>query len=82
MTVRNNEAAEDAGFFLYENMRVPERSVISRVFFSGVASSRAEEDMDWWETSQDGPLTSRPIIVDVRRIQEDVYGLIMPRESK
>jgi hypothetical protein len=49
--VAPNDLARECGFAIYENMRVPERSVIYRVFTGELIEGEAEEDLSWWEAS-------------------------------
>ena len=46
-----NDAARRSGLMVFPNMRVPEASVISRVFSGEISAAWAEEDLSWWESS-------------------------------
>lgn len=74
-----NQAARDAGLGIFQNMRVPERSVLTSVFRSAVdATVTRAEDQDWWETSSEGALPALPLQVEASRRGSYVYGLISP----
>lgn len=74
--VTANEAARAADFFIPENMRVPKRSVIVRVFDGEDAEMSAEEDLSWWSSSDGERLKSMGIRVVARRLQDGVQALI------
>jgi hypothetical protein len=65
-SVALNEAAERAGFALFQNMRVPESSIISSVF-NGAGAGQAREDLASWESKGKGPLRNLPLRVVARR---------------
>ena len=46
-----NDAARGTGLMVFPNMRVPERSIIQRVFAGEVYKGDAREDLSWWLTS-------------------------------
>jgi hypothetical protein len=46
--VTASESAREIGFTIFENMRVPEASVIHRVFNEESIYDQAEEDLSWW----------------------------------
>lgn len=69
-----NEAARLKGILIPSNMRVPERSVIHRVFADG-KSLEAVEDLSWWESQG----TARPALqvhVEARSHHDYVETLI------
>jgi hypothetical protein len=70
-----NPAAQRAGFSIPRNMRVPERSVISRAFHEG-QYLEAEENLSWGSSSKGGPLGDQPIRVSARRMWDHVQVLI------
>ncbi|MGE0127529.1 MAG: hypothetical protein AB7U82_05580 [Blastocatellales bacterium] len=76
--VAPNEKAREKNLFIHENMRVPERSVISRLFAGESLCDEAEEDLNWWETSGGNRLMDCPIRVNVRRYLQSVEALISP----
>ena len=61
-----NEAGEHVGMALFQNMRVPEASIIARVF-NGEPAGEAHEDLSWWESTGKGSLQPLPIRVIARR---------------
>ena len=77
--VTANDAARSDGLSIFGNMRVPERSVIYRVF-SGDAPdySEADEDLSWWETSNGTQLPQRKVRVKTRSSWDSVEALIIP----
>lgn len=68
-----NDKAREIGFHLFENMRVPEESIISRAYHNGAAPNEAVEDMSWWAGQ-----TARPVKVETRLIAGAVEALIGP----
>ncbi|MCI0392345.1 MAG: hypothetical protein MOB07_26735 [Acidobacteria bacterium] len=78
VAVSTNERAREEGFAIHENMRVPEKSVISQVFFGDSLSDEAEEDLSWWEASNGARLPARPIRVKARRISQSAEALVFP----
>jgi hypothetical protein len=79
--VVSNDAAHEEGFVLPTNMRVPEGSVIHRLFSDESASDDAcREDLSWWESQgkrQDG----RAVVVEARRMFDRVIAIVQPVES-
>ncbi len=50
MQVTPNDAARSTNFVIFPNMRVPDRSIINKVFL-GLSDGQAGEDLSWWESS-------------------------------
>lgn len=76
-----NDAAQRAGLRIHMNMRIPESSVIARLFndpnaASSGATLRAVEPLQAWETSKDGPIGDGDIVVEVRRLRDRAIALI------
>jgi hypothetical protein len=68
-----NEQAREKGYMLFGNMRVPEESVIFRLFAEGGDYGEAQEDLSWW--------SDRPAVrvkVKARQASECVEALIIP----
>lgn len=77
ISVVPSASAREAGLGIFPNIRVPERSVLSRAYRSVVdIDLSANEDQSWWETSSDGPLEARPLRVHAIRRGRFVYGLL------
>lgn len=70
-----NDAAVEAGLRMPRNWRVPENSVIYRVFHESQDDS-AEEDLSWWETSSGTRLPRMQVKVQARRTLNAVQALI------
>jgi hypothetical protein len=77
--VTPNEAARKENFVIFPNMRVPERSLINRVFTREAADDKALEDLSWWESSDGSRLSSCGIFVQVQKTREGVFALVTPR---
>lgn len=75
-----NDPARAIDLRIFENMRVPPRSVISRVFADGLLEDEAIEDLSWWETTDSGPLPARAVTVRARRTFDGVEALILLRD--
>ncbi len=67
-----NDEARAIGFHLFDNMRVPDESVISKVFQNG-ESAEAIEDLSWWSGQP-----TRKIMVEARLNNGHVDALIVP----
>lgn len=76
-----NEAATTAGLWIPPNMRVPERSVIHRVFSGVEEMGQADEDLSWWTSSAGGQLAALPVRVSARRRADHVQALVLPLRS-
>ena len=73
-----NEKAREERFTIHENMRVPEKSVVSKVYFGDSLSDEADEDLSWWEASNGTSLPARIIRVRARHTQKSVEALVFP----
>jgi hypothetical protein len=79
--VAPNEKAREKGLIIYENMRVPEVSVISRVFAGESLRDEADEDLAWWEASSGARLSACPVRVKAKRIAQSVEAVISPQSE-
>jgi hypothetical protein len=70
-----NEAARRENFAIFENMRIPETSVIYRVF-QEVPRGEAVENLSSWKTSKGFTLPDRNVKVEAKRSWESVDALI------
>lgn len=77
--VTPNDAARRGDLVIFPNMRVPERSIIHRVFAEELHEGQAEENLEWWESSDGTRLQSLKIHVLARRQLNAVQALITPR---
>jgi hypothetical protein len=76
--VSPNDLAYERRFTIHENMRVPERSIISRVFSKAVPYDEAEECLSWWEASNGSRLPRCVVRVKARRSRQSVDALVSP----
>lgn len=76
--VTPNDAARRSDLVIFPNMRVPEPSIIHRVFAEELHDAQAEEDLAWWESSDGTRLPSLKIRVLARRQWNSVRALITP----
>jgi hypothetical protein len=75
-----NDAAHGEKFVIPTNMRVPEASVIRRLFVDETAGDGAcREDLSWWE-SQGKKLEGRAVAVEARRLADRVIAIVQPVE--
>jgi hypothetical protein len=65
-------------FTIHENMRVPERSIISRVFSRVVLYDEAQECLSWWEASNGACLPRCAVRVKARWSGQSVEALVIP----
>ena len=77
--VTSNEAARNAGFVIFPNMRIPERSLIHRVFAGDTTDGPVAEDLSWWESSDGSRLPNSKVLVQAQRSWDGVRALIMPQ---
>jgi len=76
-----NEAARRENLAIFENMRVPEDSVIHRVFHD-IPSGESAENLASWKTSKGFTLPERVVKVEAKRSWESVDALIVPTISR
>jgi len=77
-----NKAAQDEGFTIPTNMRVPAVSVIHRLFDAEPqASGEGQEDLSQWE-SKGKPLERRAVVVEGRKVADRVFAIVQPVEEK
>jgi hypothetical protein len=75
-----NEAAQQEKFVIPTNMRVPEASVIHRLFGDETAGDGSgREDLCWWE-SQGKKQPGRAVAVEARRVADRVIAIVQPVE--
>jgi len=73
-----NNAAREFGLQLHKNLRVPERSVIHQLFAESLPEGAANENLDWWESSDGTRLEKHNLRVSAKRIGYTVYALLIP----
>lgn len=73
-----NDFAQECGIRLFQNMRVPSESVISRVFHDGGSYLASVENLSLWEAS--GGYVHRPmkVQIEVLKYGEGVLALLVP----
>ena len=77
-----NKAAQQDGFTIPTNMRVPLTSVIHRLFDAEPQTSGdGQENLNQWE-SQGKPLESRAVVVEGRKVADRVIAIVQPLEEK
>ena len=76
--VTSNDAARAANLVIFPNMRVPDCSIIKKVFAGEVAQGEATEDLSWWESSDGGCLPNAQVLVHARSGWDGVHALITP----
>lgn len=76
-----NEAAREDDLAIFENMRVPETSIIYRVF-QGMPPGDAVENLSTWETSKGFTLPDRLVEIKAQRAWESVDALIIPKKRQ
>jgi hypothetical protein len=77
--VTSNDAAREANVVIFPNMRIPESSIINRVFAGDAVDGQAAEDLSWWESSDGSRLPSAKVLVQVRTSWDGVRALITLR---
>jgi hypothetical protein len=80
--VKANDEARGVGFRIFENMRVPEQSVIFRVHENDLSYGDQSEDLSWWVSSDGTALGVYPVRVEARRSAGDfIEALISPLDG-
>lgn len=72
-----NDKARQEKFMLFENMRVPELSVIQEVFKNNIEYAEGIEDLSWWNEK----IKETPVKVKVRRLGDSIDALIIPHQN-
>lgn len=73
-----NRSAQQTGFFIPANMRVPLNSIIFSIFNDlSPGSSAAQEDLAWW-VSKGKSLAKQPIFIEARRNADRVIAIVQP----
>jgi hypothetical protein len=73
-----NKAAQEEGFFIPANMRVPADSVIHRLFEAEpLTDGDGKEDLSQWE-SQGKMLEERAVFVEARKVPDRVIAIVQP----
>lgn len=81
MKVIPNKAAQQDGFTIPTNMRVPADSVIHRLFDSEPQTSGdGHENLSQWE-SQGRTLEARAVVVEGRKVADRVIAIVQPVEA-
>ncbi len=73
-----NEAAREQGINFHKNWRVPDESVIARVFDSG-GYAASLENLSWWTTSGGSHLAACPVLVKAKKNWDAVVALLLPQ---
>ena len=76
-----NEAAQAETFFIPQNMRVPESSVIRSLFEAdGERNAASREDLGIWSDSKGKKLDGRAVAVEARKVADRVIAIVQPVE--
>lgn len=76
-----NKAAQQDGFTIPTNMRVPADSVIQSLFDADpMTDGNGEECLSQWE-SQGRPLGRRAVVVEARKVPDRVIAIVQPVEA-
>jgi hypothetical protein len=74
-----NPAAQSAKFFIPPNMRVPDGSVIHRLYLDEGEQSRAcEESLSSWEYSGSKRLADQKVRIEARKVKDRVIAIVQP----
>jgi hypothetical protein len=77
-----NDAAREEGLQLHRNFRVPESSVIHRVFTESLSEGTANENLNWWKSSDGIRLQDQELSVSAKRVGNTIYALLIPLLSR
>src|SRR6185295_4825249 len=73
--VTTSDTAREGDFMIPRNMRIPETSVINRVFLGEADYEEAEEDLSDWESSDGRRRPQQRVLVKARRSWDSVEAL-------
>jgi hypothetical protein len=73
-----NGPARGMGLAIIPRFRVPQASIISRIFQSGLSVAEADEDLGWWESSSGTRLRPCKVRVHAKRIGDSIHALLVP----
>jgi hypothetical protein len=77
--VSSNDAARASNLVIFPNMRIPDRSIIHKVFTGSAVDGQAVEDLAWWESSDGSRLPSAKVLVEARGGRDSVRAIITPK---
>jgi hypothetical protein len=77
--VTPNDAARAVNLVIFQNMRVPARSLISEVFLGNVADAHGVENLSWWESSDGSQLPDVSVFLQARQAWGGVQAIISPQ---
>jgi len=74
-----NEAASDEGFRIVPNMRVPEGSIIHKLYSDASAEEASGgENLGVWEFSNGSSLSDCEVWVDARKVGDRIIAIVQP----
>jgi len=73
-----NEGARQIQFTVIPNFRVPNESVIHKVYYDQLPYAEAEENLALWVSSGGKRLRNRRVRVKAKRINDAIHALIIP----
>lgn len=73
-----NDAARQLGLIVIPNFRVPNESVIHRVFYDDLPHAEAEENLALWRSSDGTHLADRQVRIKAKRLSGSIHALILP----
>lgn len=73
-----NDAAREAGIVIFQNMRIPDSSVIMDIYRAGDGRANRTENLKSWGTTDGARLESRRVHVEARFSNGGVDALISP----
>lgn len=74
-----NDAARKSGLLIFRNMRIPENSMIHRIFHEQNLEARTNvEDLSWWQSSEGTRLPQMKIVVQAVSLNGEAVALIRP----
>jgi hypothetical protein len=77
--VSPNDAARASSLVIFPNMRVPDRSIIYKIFTGSATDGQAVEDLAWWESIDGSRLPSAKVLVEARSGRDCVRAIITPK---
>jgi len=81
-SIAPSAGAKGFASLLHPNMRVPNRSIIYRVFTENLLPAEdVQEDLSWWETTSEGYLPAKRYRAQARKLGDKVQALLIPTEG-
>ena len=80
--VTPNDAARKMGIKTIPNFRVPQKSVVYRVFHEGISYAEAIEELSSWNSSEGARWSGGTVLVKAKKVGDSVQALLIPTQRQ